>query len=139
MLCPGCRDVEMFVLEFEQVELDYCYECGGVWLDSGELELVARRAGALEGELLAALEGDGGRRGEAARGRRCPVCRKMLREVTARTDPPVVVDRCPAEHGLWFDRGELGVVVKAAGAQEGNVIARFLAQLGRSQTEPRRT
>ena len=23
MLCPRCRDVDMFVLEFEQVEVDY--------------------------------------------------------------------------------------------------------------------
>ena len=54
MRCPVCN-VDMFVLEFEHVEVDYCYECGGVWLDSGELALVGERAGALKADLLAAL------------------------------------------------------------------------------------
>ena len=137
MLCPRCRDVDMFVLEFEQVEVDYCYECGGVWLDSGELELIGRKAGLLEGGLLGALEkGEGGRRTGKSR-RRCPVCGKVLREVTADTDPPIVLDRCPAEHGLWFDQGELSAVVKAAGADRDNVLARFLAELGASHARPK--
>jgi len=123
----------MFVLEFENVELDYCYRCGGVWLDSGELELLGTRAGVLHGELLRALEAGG--KGARAGRRRCPVCRKRLREVTADTTPPLVVDCCPLEHGLWFDRGELGAVVRAAGAQEDNVLARFLAHLRPGQSE----
>ena len=128
MLCPVCRE-EMLVLEFERVEVDYCPACGGVWLDSGELELVGERAGALSGGLLSALER---RRGNAPRGRarRCPVCRKKMLQVQAETEPPVVVDRCPAEHGLWFDRGELPAVVAAAGADRNNPLARFFAELG---------
>jgi Zn-finger nucleic acid-binding protein len=126
----------MFVLEFEQVEVDYCYECGGVWLDSGELEIIGQKAGSLEGRLLGALEkGEGGRRAGESR-RRCPVCRKLLAEVTADTDPPIVLDRCPAEHGLWFDQGELRAVVRAAGADEGNVLSRFLGELGASHAQP---
>ena len=125
----------MFVLEFEQVEVDYCYECGGVWLDSGELELIGRKAGLLEGGLLDALERPERERSAAASRRRCPVCRKLLREVTVNTNPPIVVDRCPAEHGLWFDQGELSAVVQAAGADEGNVLARFLGEIGGSHAE----
>jgi len=130
MLCPACKGVEMFVLEFEQVEMDYCYKCGGVWLDSGELELIGRRAGAVQGELLRAQEQGTGRRTAGATRRRCPVCRSRLEEVTADTDPPIAVDRCPAQHGLWFDRGELNGLIKAAGAQKDNVLARFFAELG---------
>lgn len=29
MLCPVCK-VDMLVLEFELVEIDYCHKCGGV-------------------------------------------------------------------------------------------------------------
>ena len=42
---------------------------------------------------------------------------------------PIVVDRCPRRHGLWLDCGELEAVVRAAGAEEGNVLARFFAEL----------
>jgi len=30
----------MIVVEYHEVELDYCHSCKGVWLDSGELELL---------------------------------------------------------------------------------------------------
>ncbi|MCL4278881.1 MAG: zf-TFIIB domain-containing protein, partial [Ignavibacteriaceae bacterium] len=39
MLCPVCNN-PMIVLELEQVEVDYCTNCAGVWLDAGELELL---------------------------------------------------------------------------------------------------
>lgn len=129
MQCPVCDDVEMFLLEFEKVEVDYCRRCGGVWLDSGELALIGQKAGALRSGLLGALEADEGR--APAGGRRpCPVCGKGLEEVKANAEPPITVDRCPRQHGLWFDRGELGAVVRAAGAAEHNVLARFFAELG---------
>ncbi len=131
MLCPACKDAEMLVLEFELVEIDYCPECNGVWLDSGELELIGRKAGTLHGELLSALEKEQGKR--AGGGRRCPVCRKAMRQVHTRTDPPIVLDRCPRQHGLWFDRGELPAVVQAAGTAEDSILARFFAELGPTQ------
>ena len=130
MLCPVCDNVDMFVLEFEQVEIDYCPGCRGVWLDSGELALIRERTGVLHGELLGALEDAPGRRPQGRAARRCPVCRKRLAEVRTQGEPAIVVDRCPRRHGLWFDAGELEAVVAAAGADEGNVLARFFAELG---------
>jgi len=128
MRCPVCA-VDMFVLEFERVEIDYCYACGGVWLDSGELTLIGKRAGALGGGLLAALESPEGAR---PRGKRpCPVCARAMQEVRTETEPPIVVDRCARGHGLWFDRGELSAAVQAAGADEENVLARFFEDLDR--------
>jgi uncharacterized protein len=125
MLCPVCR-VEMFTLEFEKVEIDYCPECGGVWLDSGEVEIIGERAGALHKELLLALDGsDGGGAGK----RLCPVCNAALLRVRAPGGTGFDVDRCPRRHGLWFDQGELEAVILAAGAGEQNVLAAFLADL----------
>ena len=128
MLCPACK-VDMFVLEFQLIEIDHCPECGGVWLDSGELELMGQRAGALRADLLAALEQERGERPNGRGKRKCPVCSRALVEVRTDSDPPITVDRCPSVHGLWFDCGELGAVVQAAGADEGNVLARFLSDL----------
>jgi len=130
MLCPACGDAEMLVLEFERVEIDYCPRCQGVWLDSGELELIGERAGALREEFLAALERKKGQPAPQKGRRRCPVCRRRMAQVRTESDPPIVVDRCPNEHGLWFDRGELAAVVRAAGAEEGNLLARFFAEIG---------
>ena len=137
MLCPACK-AEMFVLEFERVELDYCPDCGGVWLDSGELELIGARAGALQSDLLAALEAQEGKRPLRAERRRCPICRHVMLHTTTHGENPVVLDRCPAQHGIWFDRGELQAVIRSAcreplgratGASGDNVLLRFFARL----------
>jgi len=37
MDCPVCNNA-MITLELDQVEIDHCTECGGIWLDAGELE-----------------------------------------------------------------------------------------------------
>ena len=40
MDCPVCKNSAMIVLELDEVEVDYCTECEGIWLDEGELELL---------------------------------------------------------------------------------------------------
>ena len=42
MKCPRC-DGSLMESKFEEVSIDTCDKCGGVWLDSGELEQVTRR------------------------------------------------------------------------------------------------
>jgi uncharacterized protein len=39
MKCPIC-DIEMNIAEREGIEIDYCAQCRGVWLDRGELEKI---------------------------------------------------------------------------------------------------
>ena len=39
MDCPVCKNA-MITLELEDVEIDHCLDCGGIWLDAGELELL---------------------------------------------------------------------------------------------------
>lgn len=38
MKCPVCKDVTLLMMERSGVEIDYCPECRGIWLDRGELE-----------------------------------------------------------------------------------------------------
>ena len=38
MKCPVCKDVTLLMSEKKGVEIDYCPECRGIWLDHGELE-----------------------------------------------------------------------------------------------------
>ena len=134
MLCPVCR-TDMFVLEFERVEVDYCHGCAGVWLDSGELELIGERAGALGSELLAALDQQRGKYPKRHGARKCPICRRRLLLARMPGENAVEVDQCPRGDGLWFDRGELDALVRKAGAEEDNILVRFLADLDRGSAE----
>jgi len=45
MPCPVCA-VPLVMSERQGVEIDYCPQCRGVWLDRGELDKIIERAGA---------------------------------------------------------------------------------------------
>lgn len=49
MLCPACK-VDLVMSERQNIEIDYCPKCRGVWLDRGELEKLLSAARALEAE-----------------------------------------------------------------------------------------
>lgn len=44
MKCPRC-DGSLNEAKVEEVSIDVCDKCGGVWLDSGELEQLTKREG----------------------------------------------------------------------------------------------
>lgn len=44
MKCPVCKDVTLLMAEKHGVEIDYCPECRGIWLDRGELEKIIERS-----------------------------------------------------------------------------------------------
>jgi Zn-finger nucleic acid-binding protein len=42
MKCPICKDVNLVMTDRQGVEIDYCFECRGGWLDRGELDMIER-------------------------------------------------------------------------------------------------
>lgn len=44
MKCPVCKDAQLVMTERQSIEIDYCPECRGVWLDRGELDKLVERA-----------------------------------------------------------------------------------------------
>jgi uncharacterized protein len=42
LLCPACM-VELKITDRQGVEIDYCPQCRGVWLDRGELDKMLDR------------------------------------------------------------------------------------------------
>ncbi len=44
MKCPTCPDTRLVMSERQGVEIDYCPNCRGVWLDRGELDKLLERA-----------------------------------------------------------------------------------------------
>lgn len=43
MLCPNCQ-TELKMTERQTIEIDYCPQCRGVWLDRGELDKIIERS-----------------------------------------------------------------------------------------------
>ncbi|MDP2367742.1 zf-TFIIB domain-containing protein [Rhodoferax sp.] len=43
MKCPNCPDTALLMTERQGVEIDYCPQCRGVWLDRGEIDKLIER------------------------------------------------------------------------------------------------
>lgn len=46
MLCPVCKTTELKMTDRQGIEIDYCPQCRGVWLDRGELDKLIERSSA---------------------------------------------------------------------------------------------
>jgi len=110
MKCPTCHNL-MIVVEHENIELDYCPDCSGVWFDAGELELLLE-ATQLEGtslaldDILSSPESS-----STEKKRKCPICGQRMKKATVGHKPAVLIDACPRGDGLWFDKGEVGQLI----------------------------
>src|SRR4030042_5232437 len=111
MVCPVCKK-DMIVVEYNNIELDYCNDCHGVWFDSTELELLLKSVN-LDSQNL--LLNDILKSPEAMtqeKKRRCLICRQKMKKTTIGENPGVLVDVCPQGHGLLFDGGEVAQLLK---------------------------
>lgn len=128
MLCPVCRQ-PMVIVEFEQIELDACPDCRGVWFDAQELHQLFELVGAPENvyELESQLE----RMPRAAGRRACPRCRGSMDPVRApRGERELILDQCARGHGLWFDQGELESLFESLLGDESAALLEVRRYLG---------
>ncbi len=44
MKCPTCPDVTLVISDRQGIEIDYCPQCRGVWLDRGELDKLIEKS-----------------------------------------------------------------------------------------------
>jgi uncharacterized protein len=97
------------------VEVDVCRQCGGLWLDRGEIAALA----AMPDSELAELRSMQGETAIQPRKTklRCPACPGMLEEKTIGL---VRVDFCARCQGFHLDRGEFDHAVKSARARGAN-------------------
>ena len=115
----------MLVLELDQIEVDNCCQCGGVWLDPDEMDLLLEGSAGRE-EIRASL-----RFGEpdAEKTRRCPICRHRMEKARVRRTAGgagIQIDRCERGHGTWLDGGELQAIVTLSEFPEAHRIHEFL-------------
>jgi Zn-finger nucleic acid-binding protein len=125
--CPVCKNA-MIALELAEVEIDYCTDCGGIWLDAGELELLLGDSQQSK-QLLDSFKIDSS---STEKRRKCPIClKKMQKIVVGPSTPPLLIDKCARGDGLWLDKGELQDVLNKARLDKDNKIQKLLADIFR--------
>ena len=113
----------MITLELEDVEVDYCTECGGIWLDAGELERLLGDPPKVT-QLLNSFTIESQ---SHERIRPCPICDKKMQKIKVGSSTPVLlIDKCRRGDGLWFDRGELHEICDRAQLDKDNKIRKLL-------------
>jgi len=133
MDCPVCKNA-MITLELADVEIDHCTDCGGIWLDAGELEqllgepVLSRVEGQEKAkQLLDSFKVD---HSSTEKPRKCPICdKKMQKIIVGSSRPAVLIDKCRRGDGLWFDKGELNNIVNKAQLDKDNKISKLLADM----------
>ena len=48
MKCPTCKEPNLVLSERQGIEIDYCPECRGIWLDRGELDKILEKSNRAE-------------------------------------------------------------------------------------------
>ncbi|SYZ72582.1 conserved hypothetical protein [Candidatus Zixiibacteriota bacterium] len=124
MNCLNCKE-PMVVLELNQVEIDYCLECGGIWLDGGELEILIEDPAEVKKMLADFASG----RESASGKRKCPVCRKKMEMITIGDKNKVQIDRCVRHHGIWFDKNELDEVIEIFDQNKNSRVHKLLKEM----------
>jgi Zn-finger nucleic acid-binding protein len=125
MDCPVCKNA-MITLELEEVEIDYCTSCDGIWLDTGELELLLGEPEKAR-HLLDSFKVDSNC---TEKPRKCPICdKKMEKIIVGSSEPVLLIDKCRRSDGLWFDKGELNDIIDRAELDKDNKIQKLLTDM----------
>ncbi len=107
MDCPVCKNA-MITLELDDVEIDFCCDCNGIWLDSGEIELLI----ADKQQVRKLIDSFKIEKNIIEKLRKCPICLKKMQKISvSQSETPLLIDKCTQNHGLWFDKGELKKII----------------------------
>lgn len=115
----------MVVLELDEVEIDHCVSCGGIWLDGGELELLLGTSTEKD-KFLISFQAD---KNTKEKKRNCPICLKRMDKVLYGQDKKILIDKCRQNDGLWFDLGELDEIIKMGNFDKENKVLNLLRDM----------
>lgn len=109
MKCPRCAGT-LKKTHYEDIEVDQCPSCHGIWLDRGELQPILTNEETVFSEALKAASVAGQTFGmpeaEKLSVEPCPKCSKPMAPMSFSANSGVIIDSC-AEHGIWLDAQEL--------------------------------
>jgi Zn-finger nucleic acid-binding protein len=102
MRCPKCR-ADMDQIEIDDVVVDRCSACHGLWFDPGEAEKLRNR------QAAAALDIGNPETGQASNTidrYRCPRCGGHMIRMVDPQQRHIWYEKCGSCHGSYFDAGE---------------------------------
>ncbi|MDJ0508067.1 MAG: zf-TFIIB domain-containing protein [Crocosphaera sp.] len=101
--CPKCGGT-LEAIMYEDIEVDRCCQCTGIWFDSSEAENLKRLKGSEKIDI-------GDLNTEKATETLdatipCPRCHVSMIKMLDLDKHPIWYETCPQCQGIWFDAGE---------------------------------
>jgi membrane associated rhomboid family serine protease/Zn-finger nucleic acid-binding protein len=105
LYCSHCHHHLLEPIHYEDIEIDACMHCGGLWFDSNELDQVVHAYDPNYHHKEPIVKTLGQRIGTSSK--KCPHCKELL--ITHQFEPrsDLKIDICESCHGIWLDKGEL--------------------------------
>jgi Zn-finger nucleic acid-binding protein len=124
LCCLKCTSV-LDKSRIDDVEVDHCPACGGLWLDHGEIERLSRKMASDVDRLRRLLASQAGPPGVPSEVQgSCPACQATdVREVEL---GKIHIDYCTRCKGLFLDRGEIDAAIDAVKDQK-MTVAQIIA------------
>ena len=101
MKCPKCKE-SMEIVLCDEVEIDRCTACGGLWFDTGEAEALSQKWIA---EFIDTGDPEVGEEMDEVDEILCPRCDKPMRRYFDISESQLQFEECD-EHGKFLDAGE---------------------------------
>ncbi len=102
MKCPKCQ-TDMEKIEYEEVTVDRCLGCKGLWFDMLEHEKLKGIPGS---EIIDSGDPETGRKYNEIDEVNCPVCRARMIRMVDKDQPHIWYESCGVCYGVFFDAGE---------------------------------
>lgn len=102
MKCPKCKSVTLAEFKMEEVAVDRCSSCDGIWFDAQELSQLLSE----DAKHVASLSRGGSHAQVDGKKGNCPRDGSELMRVYSSVDRAVILDACPDCRGMWLDGGE---------------------------------
>ena len=102
MKCPKCGS-DMEKVAYEQIEVDRCTDCRGIWFDMLEHEHLKAIEGA---ESIDIGDPEVGKDNDMIRRIECPACHTDMIQMVDNRQPHIGFEACTTCYGVYFDAGE---------------------------------
>ena len=146
--CPNCREGQQLAsrpLGGEKLSILECDRCAGIWLGHEVFDLlqskakdkapVWRPAGTEAGKVDTTTPSPPG---QSVVYRPCPLCTKLMNRSNYGIRSGIIIDAC-AQHGIWFDDGELQRILQWIGDGKAEEAQRRHAEFEKIETARRTT
>ncbi len=102
MKCPKC-DSDFDRIIFEDIEVDRCKLCKGLWFDMLEKEDLVKLEGSESIDVGSVARGE---RYDHLRDISCPRCHQKMISMVDKDQLHISYESCPRCHGAYLDAGE---------------------------------